>query len=233
MSYKKLFIGSFVILMAFITAFIIIPLCCGHSVGFLECYQFKLENIYYVFSILGVFATVSAVFVAIRIPSRIAQTQNKIALFEKRLELYKNISEFLMLQAGIEMGITEKEKYGEAMELSLKEEFKAIAVQRAIKRNTYIILNFTYEQTKSMEEFRGNFYLEIEAYVSQFRKICCEIEFLFGKQISTHFNDLINEYIYFAQHMDTYSFEQIKDMNNKFKVFNKNDITDITEQLKL
>ena len=47
----------------------------------------SLEEWYYVFSILGVFATLAAVIVAIRIPKTIADRQDKIALFDKRYEL--------------------------------------------------------------------------------------------------------------------------------------------------
>lgn len=47
-----------------------------------------LESIYYVLAGFGSLATVGAIFVAISIPHKIAEQQNRIALFEKRYEIY-------------------------------------------------------------------------------------------------------------------------------------------------
>ena len=56
-----------------------------------------LENTYFIFSSLGAVATVIAIYVAISMPEKIADQQNKIALFEKRYELYTTYSIFIKL----------------------------------------------------------------------------------------------------------------------------------------
>ena len=56
--------------------------------------NFSLEQWYYIFSIIGVFVTISAVLVAIWIPKRIAKKQNLIQLFDKRYDLFKYVHIF-------------------------------------------------------------------------------------------------------------------------------------------
>lgn len=47
---------------------------------------------------------------AIGISIYVMNKQNKIALFDKRYELYQEIKKFTILQCGIELAIIEKEK---------------------------------------------------------------------------------------------------------------------------
>ena len=69
----------------------------------------KLEHWYFIFSIAGVFATLAAVGVAIWIPKRIADRQDKIALFEKRYELYFRYK--ILLKSANDVISTDFEKF--------------------------------------------------------------------------------------------------------------------------
>ena len=71
--------------------------------------NFNLVDMYYIFSILGVGVTLVAIGFAYYVPIRIADQQNKIALFEKRYELY---SEWLTLcDNAHKLKYTLKDKY--------------------------------------------------------------------------------------------------------------------------
>jgi len=82
-----------------ITVFIVValffglPLFFGYNLVFRKTYDFKLENMYYIASTLGVCATLLAIWVAIRIPKKIAEQQNKIALFDKHHHIYNTYME--------------------------------------------------------------------------------------------------------------------------------------------
>ncbi|WP_409967182.1 hypothetical protein RFF05_11220 [Bengtsoniella intestinalis] len=109
LSCKSMFSIVLIILILLLLAFIIIPLACGYTIGFLDSWKVTLENVYYIFSILGVFATVSAVYVAIKIPQKIADRQEKIALFEKRRAVYEDIEHFLFVSDILRFASYEKQ----------------------------------------------------------------------------------------------------------------------------
>lgn len=70
-------------------------------VGFRITYAPELENSWSAISAVaswaGVATTIAAIIVAIQIPQKIADNQNKIALFDKRYELYEKIMYFVSL----------------------------------------------------------------------------------------------------------------------------------------
>lgn len=72
---------------------------CLYALGFRITYAPKLENSWTAVSACaawaGAIATTAAVFTAIWIPKRIADRQDKIALFEKRFECYSEIQKLL------------------------------------------------------------------------------------------------------------------------------------------
>lgn len=91
---------NFFNLVGFIISFIVIPLCSGYTIGLLGGVKFTLENINYIFSIIGVFTTVGAVYVAIQVPKKIAVQQDKITLFDSRYQVYDilyNINQIFIL----------------------------------------------------------------------------------------------------------------------------------------
>lgn len=84
--YKKRSIVLGKLLTVFIFAFVIIPLFCGYELQFIGLGGWKLEEIY---QLAGIIAPFAAIFLSIEIPKKIADRQDKIALFEYRLECYK------------------------------------------------------------------------------------------------------------------------------------------------
>lgn len=73
----------------------ITPLFYGYRLMFIQEYAFDLEATEKICSIIfgtiGTVATVAAIWTAILVPKQIAQRQNDIALFDKRLNVYLNI----------------------------------------------------------------------------------------------------------------------------------------------
>ena len=80
--------------------------------GFRITYAPKLESSWDAVSAVaawaGVFASVFAIIFAIRVPKKIAEEQNKIALFEKRFQCFQLLERFIKLAEHIEKaGISE------------------------------------------------------------------------------------------------------------------------------
>lgn len=77
-----------------------------YRLGFRITYAPKLENNWDVVSAVaawaGVFASVFAIIFAIRVPKKIAEEQNKIALFEKRFQCFQLLERFIKLAEYIE-----------------------------------------------------------------------------------------------------------------------------------
>lgn len=88
MDYKKLSILLGGLLTAFVLAFVIVPLCCGYELGVASLGGWNLEDTY---QVAGVVAPFVGIFVAVWIPKKIAEEQNKIALFDKRFEIYQSL----------------------------------------------------------------------------------------------------------------------------------------------
>lgn len=86
---------------------LLIPLLFGYKPIYIQEYNFDLESMYYVWATIGSVATVVAIFIAILIPQRIAkkqnilierqakiaEQQNKIGLFDKRYEIYREFKQ--------------------------------------------------------------------------------------------------------------------------------------------
>ena len=88
---KKLIIP--VLLIIFVLVIVVL-----YIIGFRITYAPELENsweaVSAVATCVGVLASFMAIWFAVQVPKKIAEQQNKIALFEKRHKLYKQFAEF-------------------------------------------------------------------------------------------------------------------------------------------
>lgn len=109
MNYKKAFWITLAVLICFIITWIIIPLCCGYTVGFLNGYQFTLENVYFVFSIIGVFVAIAVAVFTYKLYNRQIEIANKqTELSTQQTEISSKQTEIMKEQNRIALF---KEKY--------------------------------------------------------------------------------------------------------------------------
>lgn len=182
---------------------------------------------------LSVLLSGVAIYSAIQIPNKIAEQQNKIALFDKRLTLYKEVERFLLVGIAIDMAIGQKEKYGETVELNMKPEFYGLGVQNHIKNYTHILLKLKEDIGIEKQDFKENFWIHMSAYSNTIKSATSSSEFLFSKKISEDFKTLISNYCDFTLKMDKCSFEDIKNMAEEFNCFRENQFNEIKELLSL
>lgn len=174
-----------------------------------------------------------AIYFAIQIPNKIAYQQNKIALFEKRLTLYKEVERFLLVGIAIDMAIGQKEKYGEVVEFGMKPEFCGLGVQNHIKNYTHILLKLKEDIGIEKKDFKDNFWIHMSAYSNTIQGTTSSTEFLFSQKFSEDFNTLISNYCDFTLKMDKCTFEDIKNMAEEFNCFRENQFNEIKELLSL
>lgn len=77
------------IVVGIIAIVIFVPFLFNLLMPMYKKYCIDLGSVYYILTTLGIASTIAAIFIAIQIPRKIAEQQNKISLFEKRWEIYQ------------------------------------------------------------------------------------------------------------------------------------------------
>lgn len=107
---KKFIKGRWFPLAVVVTTVLVIALflfLCGFRITYAPELKNNWDAISAVATWAGVFASVFAIIFAIRVPKKIAEEQNKIALFEKRFHCFQLLERFIRLAGYIEdEGIT-------------------------------------------------------------------------------------------------------------------------------
>ena len=186
-----------------------LQLIFGLPLVYSETHNFKLENLYFVLSSLGAIATVVAIFIAIYMPKRIAEQQNKIALFEKRYELYamyilffrKAVGGYDVLQVKNSCDGLDKEVLTQATIWDLVDR---TGVSKMLDKTVLLSLNEKQMLQPELEYHISNFTLELE-----------KASYLFSldeKEIAT-LKDIAFKLMEFPQYIydDNINFEEFKE----------------------
>lgn len=101
---KKFIKGRWFPLAVVVAAVLVISLIlflCGFRITYAPKLESSWDAVSAVATWAGVFASVFAIIFAIRVPKKIAEEQNKIALFEKRYEMFSVLSKWKFLSENI------------------------------------------------------------------------------------------------------------------------------------
>lgn len=152
-----------VALFGMVLAFIIVPLCCGYNLGFINGYTWKADN---VITLLGIMVATGT---AIYIPWKIADKQNKIALFEKKYKLYIMVFKFLNVHDQLRI-VNEKTKNNNSNDRAIKilREFKgSFAVSNPNQSGDYTVSFHLIKEDIQIGEYLFACSTEIKKFVDE------------------------------------------------------------------
>lgn len=161
-----------------------------------------------------------AVCAAVGVPAWIAHRQDKIALFEKRYELYTKIKKFLWLDMHLELEL-------------LLGEGEDVDVNEAIKESAYRYISAQQPLSISFDEFMSDFDKGMSGYLKQFLDTADMITYLFDGNLGDSFDCLFCSYYNFVDESDTFPLEDMKQLAKKFIYFRTHALRNIERQLNL
>ena len=189
---KKLIIPALLLVLVFVIVIL-------YWLGFRITYAPELENSWEAVSAVAAWAGVVVSFVAIcfavQVPKKIAEQQNKIALFEKRLEFYLTLKKLESISVSMN---------------NLKEPINNKSIQNVF------VLTFTQEPKLYVEYDRDGIYDKTAKYLIEIKSILDSGPFLFSLDMKKYIIEIIQNLVELLYYGDQTGIE------DKIKIYKEN-----------
>lgn len=189
---KKLIIPALLLVLVFVIVIL-------YWLGFRITYAPELENSWEAVSAVAAWAGVVVSFVAIwfavQVPKKIAEQQNKIALFEKRLEFYLTLKKLESISVSMN---------------NLKEPINNKSIQNVF------VLTFTQEPKLYAEYDRDGIYDKTAKYLIEIKSILDAGPFLFSLDMKKYIIEIIQNLVELLYYSDQTGIE------DKIKIYKEN-----------
>lgn len=189
---KKLIIPALLLVLVFVIVIL-------YWLGFRITYAPELENSWEAVSAVAAWAGVVVSFVAIwfavQVPKKIAEQQNKIALFEKRLEFYLTLKKLESISVSMN---------------NLKEPINNKSIQNVF------VLTFTQEPKLYVEYDRDGIYDKTAKYLIEIKSILDAGPFLFSLDMKKYIIEIIQNLVELLYYSDQTGIE------DKIKIYKEN-----------